>query len=149
MTAEGSTAGHNKQVVCYWASWSKYRIGDGGFDIADIDASLCTNVVYTFVGLDHKTSKIKNLDSWLELSQGGGHGFFEKMSELKKSNPNLKLSAGLGGFSEGSVKFSLMANDSRRRKIFVESCLEFLGKYGFDGLDFNWIYPGKNFLRFY
>ncbi len=138
-----TTTGHNKQVVCYWASWSKYRVGDGSFGVSDIDTTLCTNIVYTFVGLDHKTSKVKNLDSWLELSEGGGHGFFEKAAALKKLNPNLKLSAGLRGFSEGSVKYSILAKDPSRRKIFVESCVDFLKKYDFDCLDFNWIYPGK------
>ena len=63
---------------------------------------------------------------------------------LKKSNPNLKVSAGLGGFSEGSVKYSLMANDEIKRGIFVESAVQFLRKFQFDGLDFNWVFPGKN-----
>ena len=140
----GDVSSHGKQVVCYWASWAKYRTEEGSFDVTDIDPSLCTNLIFTFVGLDHKTSLIKHLDPWLELGENGGFGFLEKVVSLKKSNPNLKVSAGLGGFSEGSVKYSLMANDEIKRNIFVESAVQFLRKFQFDGLDFNWVFPGKN-----
>jgi chitinase len=97
--------------------------------------------------MDHKTSLVKHLDPWLELGDNGGFGFLEKVLSLKKSNPDLKISAGLGGFSEGSVKYSLMANDEVKRNIFVESVVQFLTKFQLDGLDFNWVFPGKNIIQ--
>ena len=130
-------------MVCYWASWAKYRADEGSFGVTDIDPSLCTNIIYTFVGMDHKTSSIKHLDPWLELSENGGFGFLEKVLSLKQSHPNLKISVGLGGFSEGSVKYSLMANDAAKRRIFVKSVINFLKKFQLDGLDFNWVFPGN------
>lgn len=36
----------------------------------------------------------------------------------------------------------MMASDPERRKIFIESVIPFLQLYGFEGLDFDWEYPG-------
>ena len=35
-----------------------------------------------------------------------------------------------------------MAADPAYRKVFIDSVLAFLPKYGFEGLDFDWEYPG-------
>ncbi len=58
---EYTVAGHDKQVVCYWGTWANYRPGDGKFTPKDIDPSLCTNLIYSFAGLDSETSSIKSL----------------------------------------------------------------------------------------
>jgi chitinase len=36
----------------------------------------------------------------------------------------------------------MMAKDSVRRKTFIDSVVPFLQLYGFEGLDFDWEYPG-------
>jgi chitinase len=53
--------------VCYWGTWAVYRPGGGKFSPADIDASLCTHLVYSFAGIDNATSTIKSLDEWMDL----------------------------------------------------------------------------------
>ena len=35
-----------------------------------------------------------------------------------------------------------MVSNEQSRKTFVESCLVFLKNFNFDGLDFDWEYPG-------
>jgi chitinase len=134
-------------VSCYWSSWSKYRKLDGAFDIVDIDPTLCTNIIYSFVGLDPITSKVKSLDPWLDMGANGGHGFLEKASDLKRANPKLKLSLAVGGFAEGSLKYSQMANDWDKRRIFIESLIETVKKFNFDGVDLNWLYPGMSYQK--
>ena len=49
----------------------------------------------------------------------------------------------IGGWTGGSEKYSQMAMDPSRRSIFVNSVLQLLLKYGFDGVDFDWEYPGN------
>ena len=64
---EYSVAGHNKKVVCYWGTWANYRNGAGKFTPEDIDANLCTHLIYSFAGLNPNTSTIVSLDPWLDL----------------------------------------------------------------------------------
>jgi len=66
-TREHSVAGHDKKVVCYWGTWANYRPNNGKFTPESIDASLCTHLIYSFVGLDADTSAIKSLDPWMDL----------------------------------------------------------------------------------
>ena len=48
----------------------------------------------------------------------------------------------LGGWYEGSEKYSDMAKDANRAR-FVKSVLDFLQKYDFDGLDLDWEFPAN------
>jgi len=49
----------------------------------------------------------------------------------------------LGGWYEGSEKYSDMARDPKLRALFVKSAVEFLVEHDFDGLDVDWEYPGN------
>nr|CAD7429086.1 unnamed protein product [Timema monikensis] len=61
----------DKKVVCYFESWAVYRTGDGAFNIEDIDASLCTHLLYSFVNLGDDGS-VSPGDSYADLSDGLG-----------------------------------------------------------------------------
>ncbi|TRY70996.1 hypothetical protein TCAL_02426 [Tigriopus californicus] len=135
--------GHNKQVVCYWGTWATYRPKDGKFTPDDIDPALCTNLIYSFAGLDAETSSIKSLDPWMDLEENYGLAGFRKATELKHAYPNLKVTLAIGGWNEGSKKYSDLAADPEKRKVFVQSVVEFLQQHNFDGLDLDWEYPAK------
>ena len=55
----------------------------------------------------------------------------------------LQVTIAIGGWNEGSKKYSEMAADPERRKRFVESSVAFCKEHNFDGLDLDWEYPGK------
>lgn len=107
--------------------------------------TLCTHLVYGFAKLEG--NKIAAYDPWLDLSKdepGGGLDAYNRFNVgLKDENPNLKTFIAIGGWNEGSEKYSLMASDEASRKTFVDSVVEFLDKYKFDGLDLDWEYPGS------
>ena len=83
-------------------------------------------------------NKIKPLDAYNDLKENWGKGAYLRFNALKQINKKLKTIIAIGGWNEGSVKYSNMASNSESRKTFVESVVEFLDKYGFDGLDFDW-----------
>lgn len=80
-------------------------------------------------------------DPWQDLEENYGKGGYVKMNKFKQTHPHLKVSLAIGGWNEGSLKYSQMAADPERRKRFVKNALEFILKFGFDGLDLDWEYP--------
>lgn len=137
----GTKAG-GKKMVCYYGSWAVYRPGNGKFDIENIDPFLCTHIIYTFTGLG-QDYRIRVLDPWNDLYDNYGKGAFLRFTGLKKQNPSLKALIAVGGWNEGSESYSTMAADPAKRATFVQSAVEFVRKYGFDGLDFDWEYPAN------
>lgn len=130
-----------KLIFCYFESWAVYHQGKGHFDVEDIDPNLCTHLIYTFAGVDPTTHKIKALDPWNDLDEGGGKGAYKRFTNLKQQNPSLKTLLSVGGWNEATKGFTAMVSTAENRKIFVDSVLEFMQTYGFDGIDLDWEYP--------
>lgn len=63
---------------------------------------------------------------------------YKRFNGLRNENPHLKTMIAIGGWDDGSVKYSKMAMNNDSRKEFVESVIEFLKEHKFNGLDFNW-----------
>ncbi|XP_055604600.1 probable chitinase 2 [Uranotaenia lowii] len=124
-------------VVCYLASWSVYREGKGAFNVSYVVPDYCTHLVYTFAGLN-LAGGIDSLDYYNDINVNKG---YEKIVELKEDNPCLQIMLAVGGWNEGSEKYSLMAESEDTRKLFADQALKFLSHFGFDGLDLDWEYP--------
>ncbi|KAH7963159.1 hypothetical protein HPB52_019779 [Rhipicephalus sanguineus] len=128
-----------RPVFCYWGTWSHYRSGAGKFSVGQIDPSLCTHLVYAFAKLENGV--IAAFDAYLDLKDNYGLGMYEKVNKLKVTHPHLKTLLAIGGWNEGSQKYSQMASSPEGRQRFAQSVLSFLDKHGFDGLDLDWEYP--------
>jgi chitinase len=123
-------------VVCYFASWTIYRPDNGKFTALDVDPNLCTHILYAFVGL-REDGTVSVLDDW-ELT---GLDEMNHLMSLKEQNPNLKIILSMGGWNEGSYKYSQVARNANTRAAMVQAVLDFIDLYGFDGFDLDWEYP--------
>ncbi|KAJ9590784.1 hypothetical protein L9F63_016170, partial [Diploptera punctata] len=65
-----------------------------------------------------------------------------KFTAVAKNN-NIKSLVAIGGWNEGSIKYSEMASTEEGREKFTGSAVAFVEKRGFDGLDLDWEYPAK------
>lgn len=65
------------KVVCYFTNWAWYRKGIGKYVPEDIDADLCTHIVYGFAVLDYENLVVKAHDSWADFDNS--RFFFGKL----------------------------------------------------------------------
>nr|AHB39935.1 chitinase 2 [Coptotermes formosanus] len=126
------------EVFCYYGSWATYRPGIAQFEVEYINASLCTHIVYSFMGL--RDGVIVSLDEYNDYEENWGKGALTRFANFAKTN-GLKAILAIGGWNEGSVKYSQMAATEAARNTFADSVVTFVQKYNFDGLDMDWEYP--------
>lgn len=74
---------------------------------------------------------------------------FGRLTALKKYNPNLRILFSLGGWaytnddSPSVGRYRDAASTAARRQKMAASCIGFMKRYGFDGIDIDWEYPRK------
>ncbi|XP_015834046.1 mucin-5AC isoform X2 [Tribolium castaneum] len=124
------------RVVCYYTNWSVYRPGTAKFSPQNINPYLCTHLIYAFGGFT-KENTLKPFDKYQDIEKGG----YAKFTGLKTYNKNLKTMLAIGGWNEGSSRFSPMVANPERRKELIKNAIKFLRQNHFDGLDLDWEYP--------
>ena len=58
-------------------------------------------------------------------------------------NPSLKTLLGVGGWNFGTAKMTAMLATKGNRREFAKTTAEYLRKYGFNGIDLDFEYPGS------
>ncbi|XP_055536395.1 probable chitinase 2 [Wyeomyia smithii] len=140
-TTASIVTNHDRVVVCYISTWAVYRKGSASYSLDHFDPRLCTHAIYAFAGLDVDNNAMRPLDPWQDLRDNYGKGGYEKLVGMRATNHHLKVLIAIGGWNEGSEKYSDLAAKPERRQAFVKNALEFVKRYNFDGLDLDWEYP--------
>ncbi|CAH1795469.1 unnamed protein product [Owenia fusiformis] len=128
------------KVVCYYTNWAQYRPNGGKFYPENINANLCTHVVYAFAKMVN--GRLAPFE-WNDDSTSWSKGMYQRVNDLKKKNPSLKTLIAVGGWNMGSAPFTAMVASPQSRKKFIDHAIRFLRNRGFDGLDIDWEYPGS------
>ena len=134
------------RVYGFFTSWSVYA---RNYHVPDVPAASLTHLVYMPANIVGgkialadpyaDTQLYYTGDSW---AAGALRGSFNRMLELKKQHPHLKTLISIGG-AGNSQGFSPAVATAAARTTFVISIVDFVVKYGFDGVDVNWEFPGS------
>ena len=105
------------------------------------DASVLTHINYAFAELYVRDGQ------YVTFKLQGSESRFQQIVNVKKQHPELKVCLSFShtvdnpdNFQAGG--FSVMASTAEGRKAFAEDCLAFVRKWGIDGIDIDWEFPG-------
>lgn len=131
-----------KRIVGYFTEWSVYSTRNP-YAVSDIPWDKVTHINYAFAKITD--GSIALIDSWVALEKTFGDnypikGHFGQLAKYKALYPKVKTLISVGGWNH-STYFSDVALTDTGRSIFAESCVTFIRRYGFDGVDLDWEYP--------
>ncbi len=140
-------AAQQKQIVGYYPAWQWYD-RDQLVNPESIFYEKYTVLNYAFFR-PLATGEIVTTDSWADenLLLGPKVWWPVEYNDSTKSLPYLaalhgvKLLPSIGGWND-SYNFPGIAADPAKRQVFIQSCLDLIDTYGFDGIDLDWEYPG-------
>ncbi|KAL3220000.1 hypothetical protein MRX96_005741 [Rhipicephalus microplus] len=127
-----------KPVVCYYYGEAMSRPSPMNYRVSDIPGHLCNYVTLAFVTMNSETFEIESsMSAYLNNT-----GLYEEFTSIKKKYSHIKTLVSVGGWEYGHSMFSQMVSRSVNRRRFVKSAVRWMRRYGFDGLDISWQYPG-------
>ncbi|XP_060913382.1 chitotriosidase-1-like [Labrus mixtus] len=118
--------------MCYYNSKAEDRPNVGKFRVSDIDPDKCTHLIFAFSDISKNElvpTTVKDVQQYFEFNA------------LKQRNPLLKTLLAVGGEKFGTKKFRTMAGSQENREVFIQSVIELLRAFNFDGLNLDWRYP--------
>ncbi|XP_042877194.1 endochitinase-like isoform X2 [Penaeus japonicus] len=124
--------------VCYYQAGTVHRPGEASYKIEDIPGVLCSHIIYAFADLSNVTWEVMPSNPSFDIDAGG----YERFVGLKDTYPDLTATIGVGGGGSGTAEvFSQMASRKEQRDVFVQSIVDLVKRYNFDGVDVDWEYP--------
>ncbi|RSL60097.1 hypothetical protein CEP53_005571 [Fusarium sp. AF-6] len=141
----GSGGNVQKRVIGYYEAWN-WKKKCIGMSMEDIPVDGLTHIYYSFAYIQPKTYKIVPMQD--EKDGSLITETFTQFTALKRKNPSLRAVVALGGWTFNDNHtiwqpvFSDLASTSAKRATFVSELVKFMDRYGFDGVDIDWEYPG-------
>ncbi|RFN52992.1 glycoside hydrolase family 18 protein [Fusarium flagelliforme] len=142
----GSSSGDvQKRVIGYYEAWN-YKKKCIGMSMEDIPVNSLTHIYYSFAYITPDTYDIVPMD---DAKDGKlSTDTFTEFAGLKRKNPSLKAIVALGGWTFNDNHtiyqpvFSDLVSNQAKRLRFIGKLETFMERYGFDGVDIDWEYPG-------
>jgi chitinase len=132
-----SGSAQRKEIIGYFPSW-KWMVKDNPLTPEKIPYDKLTIINYAFF-YPRPDGTITGRDSVGDaLYLGSPQG--TRLTDLAHKK-NVKVLLSLGGWDD-SGNFPAVAASPALRETFARSCMDAVRRYGFDGIDIDWEYPG-------
>lgn len=152
-------------VAAYYENYSQFRppvAHRAPFFPSMIDTAILTDLYYAFAGFGYVPKTVDPLhphmtgDFTIQPTEKNDQSvLYPQIQALKQRSKNgLRVFLTIGGWNfndpndpEGTGKntyrlFSQMVSNGANRKQFIDSAISYAHRYGFDGIDIDWEYPG-------
>jgi chitinase len=129
----------NGRTVAYYQSWNVKKRTCQKVEPSQINTKGLTHLLYAFASINPATWEVVPADPADDTRM-------REFTKLKSSTLSTWLAIGGFDFSDPGptrTTWSDMAADSGRRAAFINSCIVFMEKYGFQGIDLDWEYPAS------
>lgn len=152
---------YNRKVVGYFPNYAINSEAHKNFDITQLQWDKLTHVQYAFAMADSDTlelvpsdplndveSKFEGREFYhkgqkIEMDETlGYYGQFNLMHTMKKMYPDVTVLVSTGGWAATQSLWLVTDNEQNMTK-FADSAVEFIRKYGFDGIDIDFEYPSE------
>ncbi|KAF5671745.1 hypothetical protein FHETE_3958 [Fusarium heterosporum] len=140
-----STRPVRDKVIGYYEAWSARRKCQP-FRPSNIPTNALTHVNFAFAYIDPDTYEITTMDSSTLDT------LFQEVTAIKSMKSGLgdpiEVWIAIGGWTfsnnhtDTQPLFGEIAKTEKNRKIFSDNLVKFMTRYGFDGVDLDWEYPG-------
>ncbi|MFZ5986512.1 MAG: glycosyl hydrolase family 18 protein [Bacillota bacterium] len=145
--ASAAATDHPRRIVAYFCEWGDIPLMQN-YTVDKIPWDKVTHINYAFTKVNPETNQIDFIDRTMAIEkqyQGQDinlpyKGHFNLLNAYKKRYPDVKTLVSVGGWT-GTTGFYTMAETPTGRETFANSCVEFIRKYGFDGVDIDYEYP--------
>lgn len=100
---------------------------------------MCTHIIYAFAWLNGETYEIMSGDTQADIDYKG----YENLAALKTKNEQLKVMISFGGWTDSNEgkptgKYLNLVSNTNNTDTFINSVINFLRRYNFDGIDVAW-----------
>ncbi|KAL2813347.1 hypothetical protein BDW59DRAFT_167530 [Aspergillus cavernicola] len=131
------------RIIGYYESWRAEGARCGTMRPEEIPVEYLDQVNVAFVYIDPVRYKI------IDMDQPTTKDLYDRIADIKTRNPRAKLWVSVGGwtFNDPGPFQSVFTNLAEKFWLsytFAESLMEFMDRFGFDGVDLDWEYPGAD-----
>lgn len=136
------------RAVGYYTSYSIYETETSDpYYVTDIPADNLTHLIYAHINVS-QAGQCVSTDDYADTefpypddeTFQALRGNFNQLQILKEQNPDLTIMMSIGGWEQSEYIYD-SAGTAAARQRFASSCIAFMRRYEFDGIDIDWRYP--------
>lgn len=143
----GNNCGPAKRPVCLSEGDYPYARRIGYYDMSTLYSHRCNQFLPEHIAagaLTHVNLACALIDFEYKITDDY-EDIVRRTAKLKRKFSSLRVMIAVSAWALNDCPtqhlFGVMVNPRETRRIFIDSCVDFLTKYGLDGIDLDWEYP--------